>query len=254
VIAYAPDVVVLEWVANDSDTDIYKKAGEALVRRIKTELPDCRLVFMGFTGVADVDVDDATNTRQAITTNWQELCSHYSIDYVDYAAELYQLINVDGGDLSDYMYDGVHPTSVGHNIAHELVRSTVVTQLLATTIPILPPRLRDCEDFEADPIIRDATDFDSETGTWATVNDTQRQSSEADATITFTDTFVSCGLEFANTGVIQYSMDGGAYSASLDLTLVGPARILTGVLSKVSHDFAVKVISGTVTIEKFIAI
>ncbi|MFA6204332.1 MAG: SGNH/GDSL hydrolase family protein [Gallionella sp.] len=254
VLAYSPKVICLDWIANDSTTSFWQRSGEALVRRIRAALPDAKIVFLGFTGVADVAVDDATNTRPTQVINWKAICAHYGIAYIDYAAALYQKVNVDGEMLSDYMYDTVHPTDAGHQLAHELVRSTILNAFTGSLLPALPARLYDCEDFEAAPIDRTADGHDGVTGTWS-ASGTDMVSSEANATISFTDTFVSCGLAYDQSGVIQYSLDGGAYSSNLDLTAVGRAReLITSIVAKVEHTFTVKVISGTVTIQRFLAI
>jgi len=254
VVAYSPDVVVFEWIANDTTGAFYERSSEAFIRRLRTELPNAKLVFLAFRTFTDVGADNAADVAPLVTSNYRTLCSMYGIPFIDYGAEVERRVGL-GAHLSVYQYDTKHPTDAGHQLAHELVRSTVLSAFTGSSLPAMPARLYDCADFEATPIDRAATTKDAETGTWATVSTTYRQSNEANATISFTDTFVGCGLAFANTGTIQWSLDGGAYSASLDLTLVGSAReLITNIVTKEAHTLTVKVISGTVTIHRFIAI
>lgn len=194
-----------------------------------------------------------TNTNAAVLERWRTLCAAYGITFVDYHAAISAAV-AGGANKTDYMADTVHPANGGHTLAHQILRSPLLGLMAGGTMPAMPARIYDCADMESAPTVRDGTDNDGETGAWTT-NTTWRVSSAANSTISFTGTFAAFGLFHANAGVIQWSLDGGAFSSDMNLASYGPYRELsTDVIARAEHTLTIKVISGTVTIKQFLAV
>ena len=249
-----PDVVCIEYAVNDSTTEFYAKTGEALIRRLRTNLPNARIVFIAFTRVGNNLVNDATNLNQVLHDRWKALCVAYGVTFVSFADRLYQVINVDGGTLADYLSDTVHPTAAGHALAATVLEPAMVSALLGTGMPAMPDRVNACENFEYAPTIRNGTDNDGETGTWST-SGTARLSSVAGSMITWTATCASFGIHHTSSGVIRWRVDGGAWSADMNLSSYGAGRELSNTeRTRASYTVDIEVVSGTVTLNRFLAV
>lgn len=250
---YTPNLVVLEHAVNDDASAFYAKSAEALIRRLRTVLPTTNIIFLAFTRVADKDVDDATNLNQELHDRWKSLCTSYGITFISFADALKTLVD-SGATLADYLADTVHPTAVGHQLAHETVRSYVLTGLTGS-LPTMPARTYDCALFEAVPTWRDGTDNDAETGTGWSTTGTARKSSTANDTISWTGTFVSFGYNRTtdSTGVVGITIDGGV-EQEFNLSGYGLSINYETELSNAEHTVVFRVVSGTVGIESFITI
>lgn len=248
IIDNAPDVLYIEFAVNDGDNSRDKGCAEAMIRRLWTAHPTMKLCAVFFLTVADKDVNDATNLGDAVKQNWIALCNHYYIPYVDYAVYLKSVID-GGGTLADYMADKNHPTNAGHTLAYSRIKDGQVSALSGS----LPARLiEDSEDFENTPQITNGVDNDSITGTWSE-NGTEISSTEADATITFSGTFRCFGLD-TNTS-------GGRYAWKLDdsdwieTNVLGYSnQIINTKETRLVRTVIIKVVSGTVTIKRFLAL
>jgi hypothetical protein len=189
---------------------------------------------------------------------WVTLASTYNIDLIRWDTYIESLIGAGYTDLDVETYLGapgdVHPNDAGHAAAYDLA----ITQLgsLIGSSSTLPDRVyAESEDFENDPIIRNGTDNDGETGTWAD-DGTARESSTADSTITWTGTFCSFALDTnygATAGVLAWSIDGGSYTNSNLGARAGAINPVTS-LARAEHTVVIKVISGTVKINRFLAV
>jgi hypothetical protein len=112
----------------------------------------------------------------------------------------------------------------------------------------------DVADWMHDPIDRTGVDNDGETGTgWTTVDTTSRRSSTVNDTIAWTGTFCSFGVEAAATGVFAWKLDDGEYT-NFDLTGRGGLVVQVGSFARGAHTITLKVVSGTITIERFLAV
>lgn len=258
VIAKAPDVVSLDWSVNDFDRLSSKGAAEACIRLLRTALPNVRLCGIHFLNVAGAPGADPTNTLEAVKLNVLALFNHYNIPWIDFAADIQALV-AGGADLSTYLADQVHPTDAGHARAAAIYETTVANQL-AGGGGSLPARLYDNGDYENTPIIRNGTDNDGETGTgWSTVGGTARQSSTADDTIKWTGTFQSAGIDGnhgVGAGVLAIKVDGAAYN-NINLSSSALAYLQAmwdGSGFRGGHTITIKVVSGTVKINRFLAV
>jgi lysophospholipase L1-like esterase len=250
--ANSPDAVCVEFAVNDAFTEFYAKTAEALIRRIRTVLPLARIVFIAFTRVGDPAVDDATNLNQDIHDRWKALCNLYGVAFVSFADALVSAV-AGGEHVATYMTDTLHPTATGHALAATVLEATMASAVNGGTMPVLPARLYDCADFENAPIVRNGTDNEGETGTWTTVSTTSRRSTVANSTISWTGTFVSCGIQTVD-GVISWQIDGGAWT-QLDLTNYGPGiELTTTALVRGVHTLTIRVDSGTVQIDRFLSV
>lgn len=258
VIARAPALVVLDFGVNDlSSNDAYILAAEALIRRLRTALPDCTLVKLMMLDVTDHTVDDATHILPAVREWWTELCRHYRIPIVDYLAEVQERVWEDGESLATYFGDHIHPNDTGHALAHELLRAELAPRATSDLTRQWPGDLADYDyldadsaDYENTPVTVNGADGVT-TGTW-TVDGTAIESSEADATIAFTGTCQSFAFEHGGTGTGQYKVDAGAY-AGIDFTTYASRHPLVAG-TRGAHTVTLKVVSGTVHIDRFLAV
>lgn len=250
----SPDVVSVEYAVNDGNVDFYANTAEALIRRIRTVVPNAKIVFIAFCSFASAVDNVMTNLNAAVLTRWQTICSTYGVTFVNFHQAISDAV-AGGDDKTDYMSDTVHPNNGGHALASSILRGQLLSAMSSAYTPTtLPDRLYSSLNMESTPIQRDGTDNDGETGTWSTSNDTWRVSSEADATITYTGSFSSFGLYHAVAGVISWQLDGGDWT-EMNLGSYGPYRELsTTVIEKAAHTLVIKVVSGTVTIKEFMAI
>jgi lysophospholipase L1-like esterase len=256
VIAYSPDVVTLDAI-NDVDSAHSKSCAEALIRLIRTALPNARLIYLAFMRVTDPAVDDPTNVRAAINANWEDLCTLYSIPFVDYAAYVAEQVNGGFHHLQEYFpgTDKIHPSDYGHACIEALLEPYLTSDFLLVGPQVtgdLPARIYDNGDYENTPISALGTSGTVVSGTW-TDSGTARVSSTADSEISFTGTFQSFGVGALPAGVIQWKLDDGAYSANVSFVSGYPVTLL-GTTTRGEHTVTIKVISGTFTLSTFYAI
>lgn len=248
ILATNPELIIIDPV-NDDNSDFRKATNEALIRRIRTALPNCRLVMMKFFVVTDKDVDASINTptNQTSFQQWADLGAQYSIQIVDDWQAVKDLIT-GGAHLSTYLADTVHPTAAGHTVAFGALQPYLASSIHATA---MPARLyANSENYETAPTVIVGTDYTSKTGTWAE-SGTQVSSSEVGATITFTATCRSFGIYRADStdSGTEYSIDGGAFAGMNSYPAYG-----WPIASRAEHTITFKVISGTLKIDEFWAV
>lgn len=111
VLAYHPDVVLVEFSVNDTDTATYKTSYDNLVYKIAAseDAPAVMLLFMGQTNLAS-----AQNTHQLIGFN-------YKLPMVSYLNLLSDFL--DSGRYTDKELSGdvTHPSALGHAIVGEML-------------------------------------------------------------------------------------------------------------------------------------
>lgn len=253
-----PTVLSLDFAVNDWDEDVYRRSAEALIRRVRTALPDTRIVAIFYLSVANKDVDNPTNTHQYSYDAWKALCTHYGIPYADYAAGVTAAVQAGTLHLADYFWDTIHPNDAGHAYASTLLQPLMAAALAPGHMSPLPAtRIYDNGDYEVTPIARNGTDNNGETGTgWSTVSTTARQSSTPDDTITWTGTFSSFGLHSnysTGAGVLSWRVDGGAWTErDLSADIQTYRCLWSG--TRGSHTVQIKVVSGTIRINRFLAV
>lgn len=245
---HAPDLIIFDN-ANDDVAAIGRRAVEAMVRRIWTAYPDCKIVFMKVFNVADrfddSDIETPVNSGQQV--EFEAIADHYGIPLVPYWDQINWLVN-GGARLFRYLIDTVHPTYLGHGEMSALLEPYLTADFLTTRqSPLsLPSRLYDNGDYENAAVVKNGNAYDSISGTWAT-NGTAISSSQAGAIVTYSGTLQSIGRPEED-GVVQVSIDGGAYAA---ITLGPNGATNAALATRGARTVAIKVMSGTVTISKF---
>lgn len=260
VIAHNPTLVFIDFCANDGALAVDHPSSEALVRRLRTSLPDATLIscFFGNLTTTALADDNTGNTTDYVLRWWRRICAEYGVVFVNYISQLATLV-ASGGHVATYQADSVHPNTAGHAVAASLLEGrfseTVAGTPVDWSLALSGYTYLDANTsyYENTPIIRNGTDNDGETGAGWSTSGASRVSSTANATIKWTGVFQSFGLDTITSGSVQYDIDGGGYGATDDL----PNRITNQPLwsgSRGSHTVTVKIISGTVTINRFLAI
>jgi hypothetical protein len=249
---------MIDFAVNDHDLDYERAAAEALVRRIRTALPDAKLIAPLFLTVGNPAVNDPTNTTETQKQSWIAICDHYGIPYADFAAEVARAVNAAEHPLSYYLSDVVHPTTAGHAVAASLLQAQMPALFAGPQWSgALPARLYDNGDYENEPIIRNGIDHDGVTGTgWETVDTTAIQSSTAGDTITWTGTFQAVLRDMrigAGSGIVETQVDGGAWT-EVNLASDASNYRTHWVGTRGPHTMVMRVKSGLVKIRRFLAI
>lgn len=111
-IRYNPDIVFVEFAANDvtpkKDTNL---SYESLIRKLVTKLPEAAIVEIFMTLESGESAEDE-ETR---------IAEHYSIPYVSYRQEIFKNIEVGTYRWEDIETDEVHPNDRGHGIVADLI-------------------------------------------------------------------------------------------------------------------------------------
>lgn len=259
VVADNPELVIIDFAVNDDDTSYYQAAAEALIRRLRTDLPNAKLLAAIFLEVGNPAVNDPTNVNAAVATTWIAICDHYSVPYGDFAAEVARAVGAAEHTVSEYMDDIVHPKDFGHATAATLLEAVVPSLFTGAQVSgALPARLyADTADYENTPILRYGNDNDGETGTgWADAPDNGRESSTANDTMTYTGTFQMIIRDMkigAGQGVIETMVDAEA-PFNVDLSADASSFRTHWIGTRASHTVVFRIVSGTVRIRRFLAI
>jgi hypothetical protein len=231
----------------------FMPCAEAIIRRLRTDLPATKQAVLIFTW-PDNYSSNGDSTRLARDA-WIAIANAYGIQLMRWDVYLEALLGVgyDDADVDAYLgaAGDVHPNDAGHAAAAAMIEAALTSLDTSTQISPLPNRIyAESEDYEQTPIIRNGNDNDGETGTWAGAVPA-RTSSTADSTISWTGTFCSFGWD-ATGGVIGWSVDGGSYT-NIDMANEVQYRAVWN-FARGEHTIMLKVISGTVTINRFMAI
>lgn len=252
IIPYDPDVLIWDNT-NTFDDEHGQKAMDAFVRRLWTQRLSRKMATILFPRLAtytDAAIATPVNADQMQRT--RTICDYYGIPYVDFDAEVRRLVMEEGHSITEYLGDVVHPNAGGQQLAAEMVKP-VLDRFLTQggSYSDLPPALYDVDgDYQHEPQFWNGTDYASRTGTW-TNDGTDTGSSQVGATITFTGTFASFGVE-APAGHtnpnIAYTLDGVDYAQ----TAVNANGLNAG--ARGVHTVKLTVTSGTYRIKRFVAI
>lgn len=200
------DVIVLDQ-SNDGSDDLPEF--EAFVRKCAGTSQRLLIILNPTWSVVS---NDQVNTpaNQTAYELQEAVCVAYGISYVD-GWQLCIDHVAGGGDLSDYFKDTVHWDETGG--APVVVAAADAILPAACPIPTLLDRIHAASvDYENNPVIKNGTDYDSRTGTWADAG-TSTSSNEVDATITYSGTFrkFGCYRADATYPAVTISIDGGAF-------------------------------------------
>lgn len=261
-IDHNPGLVFIDFAVNDPGTsggertDDFIPASEAIIRKIRGALPNTKIVVLIFTKPENYTAGVGTVARDA----WINIAATYGLEVYRLDTYLETLMPVPYSDEDIDVYytvSDVHPIDAGHAAIAAQVEAGLTSLTNPATNP-LPARIyAESEDYEQDPIIRTGIDNDGETGTWVT-SGTARQSSTANSTISWTGTFCSFGLDTLNGaggGVLAWDVDGGGYTNidTENTKSTGQVYAVWNTTRNV-HTVTIKVVSGTVKINRFLAI
>ncbi len=257
VVAKNPDLIIIEFV-NDTNVALSKSCEEALFRKIRTQLPNAKVVFLALPTITSNAGNDATNSKATTIANWLTLCALYGVAIADWTGVSKALIDAGTYTCAQVWYDDKHLLDLGHSLAAAFLKPYVCSGILhdgAQFSGNLPARIYDTGAKEAAPIIRNAIDNDGETGTWSTVATTARQSTVADSTIQWTGTFSSFGLDgLRQVGSLSWQIDGGEWHVMDGNVNLGYPLNLWNSDVAAEHTVTVKVNSGTVRINRFLGL
>jgi hypothetical protein len=247
-----PNLLILDTI-NDSNGAHWRNSLEALIRRTWAANPNTRIILMRFATFTDRTTNSTVNSpvNSAALVEFDAIAAAYGLTVVDWVGALQTLVN-GGANLSDYInVDNVHPSTTGYALAASLLQSYLPSG--GTSKPgTLPSRVYDNGDYENTPVKMLGTAYTSRTGSWTDVG-SSAQSSSAGAIINFnniTCQSIGCYRSDGGTNDVQLSIDGGAYA---DFVFYQNGTQVNGGV-RGTHDFAIKVKSGTVKIDEFWAV
>ena len=121
IIAHKPDLVFVEFAANDVqgegvDTSI---SYESLIRKLRLKLPEAALVEIFMT----------LETRESAQEEEMKIAEHYKIPYVSYHDEIFSKIDAGEYTWEDIETDEVHPNDRGHGIVADLIKDLMEAAL-----------------------------------------------------------------------------------------------------------------------------
>jgi lysophospholipase L1-like esterase len=255
-IAQHPRLIIIDSAVNDDNSTASRGCAEIVIRRLRTYLPNTKLLGLLNIRVADPDIDDPTNVNQTQHDDWVDLLTYYSIPYADFAAEVQA--KVPGTHpLNWYLADTVHPTDNGHATIATLIEAQLSSFLPPTGA--LPDYLRYYSvDFNYPPqivYVKDCFRY----GTWTLDANGAYCSSQAGATITI-PTPITCRAISASDGVegdlsglpsVLVSQDGGITFVTMTLDENGHYCFLW---PRQPRNIVLKVVSGTYKIKYFMFI
>ena len=258
-----PGLVIIDFAIDDKATPAEQAAAEGMVRRLRASLPRATLVATLLLWAQDVPKNDATNRYQATHDWWTLLATHYGITIVDFAAEIQRQV-ASGTPLSTYLVqDGMHPNDAGHALIASLLEKALATWTFPTTglqwsgnladYPVLNNR---AEDYTQAPIVLSGASL-QRSGSWVTANGCITGTVSAE--VTFTGTFSSFGLDAVagqTYGTLSWSVDGGPFKQVLMTRRSPPLnlRFLIWDGPRGQHSVVIRVTSGTIRIDRFLAV
>ena len=148
VLAYDPDLVVVDFTTNDGDNDPkYQIPYENVIRRLLEHETEPAVMAVIFGDVTNYSASNAagSNIRQdnAISAHLPSLI-YYDIPTIDYYGQVWRYINAGVIKWTDVGADEVHPTDAGHHMAAAAI-GYYLDKVLAnldsidtTTMPAIP--------------------------------------------------------------------------------------------------------------------
>lgn len=262
VIGRNPGIVFVDFAVNDQGQQNtgarasgFAPAAEALVRRLRTALPNTLLV-------AEIlcwpnDYSHMTADRRAARDKWLAIASTYAMTLSRLDTWLESIMGTPYNDGQVEVYfagvGDVHPDDDGHREAANATNAQLAAlSSLDYSYPgPLPTRIdAEAADYEYTPILRNGADNDGTTGAWSTSSESII-SAQVGATVQWSGTFCSFGLYNGSICEIEWKLDGGAYNA---LALPSAARRPIWNFTRGAHTITVRVKNGTVQLNQFLAI
>ena len=260
ILAYSPQVIVLDHAANNLNLPVYQYQLEGMIRRIRTLAPTAKIIMAIFGRFNDPATNNHVGVQPLVTAFMRLLASTYNLTLFD--EDTYVANSSDPMTTWYVSPDGVHPATVGKVIFGNMVAAMITPAYMnggqySGSLPAYINAL--AANFEGAGITRNGPDNDGETGAGWLTDGTARYTGTPNDTIKWIGTFSSFGLDTpvgAGNGVVAWDVDGGGYT-NIDLSArVGAHPFLTDdyLGSYASHTVTLKAISGLVEINRFLAI
>ncbi len=115
VLNYDPDIVFVEFSANDGADESFRESFEALIRNCLEYDEDTAVVI---TLVANSNKDKGLAGPRK---NHFEFAEYYDLPIVDIHLGVHVGIDAGAFDFSDFTHDGAHPTTWGHMVMSDIV-------------------------------------------------------------------------------------------------------------------------------------
>ena len=294
-LALAPDIIFVDEAVNDGElapgNPAWPYVGEAIIRRIRTALPNCKIVVCNFMRPAGSDTTPDYNT-ETVRAAWNEIAAYYHCDLYRMDAALLAALpaNPTTAQIDTYFSSpgGVHPNDKGHALIFSGLSGSI--NLLAESVawtgdlssyPCLGP---DTPNYEFDPAILSGTRLlagNVSGGSWSNPGNADcsgpgipsscctgsgtgtcsgAKSSAAGSTLSYTGPMVMVGLDIAMQsgawpGGLQYSLDGAGWTT---LTAQNPyvwdSEFMFIPGPRAVHTLSLRLNSGTATINRLLVL
>lgn len=262
-----PDIIFIDFAVNDSGYPQYphpnnpgfNPAAEALLRRIRTALPDAQIYVWIFTW-PDNYLYMGQNLRES-RDNWVSLSQHYNLVLLRFDDAIRQELG--SNEPSDQQIDqyffnpgDVHPNDLGHALAAGYAGEHLIplNQFGFKPINTYSYLLEGANEFERLPKIIMAQDL-PHSEDWMVENGSIISSSPG-SEITYSGDFCSLGLDTGygeDAGKISWSVDDGEEHV-LDLSTGAGRNLPITSLKCGEHTVTIKLIEGEVQINRLLCI
>ena len=126
IIAHQPDLVFVEFAANDVPPKVNTSISyESLIRKLRLKLPEAALVEIFMT----------LDTRESAQEEEVKIAEHYKVPYVSYRDEIFSKIDAGEYTWEDIETDEVHPNDRGHGIVADLIKNLMEEALKGDSDP-----------------------------------------------------------------------------------------------------------------------
>lgn len=112
-LSYDPDVIVIEYSVNDSNTNFYKETYEDLIRKILSYNNEIAIILLCTT------MEDGTSAQ----SNHLQVGFYYDIPRISYREAVLKSIEEGEFTWKDISPDDIHPNDRGHGIIAEIMYS-----------------------------------------------------------------------------------------------------------------------------------
>ncbi len=264
VIEKRPDLVFIDFAANDDISfegelqDGFAPAAEALIRRLRTELPDTKLMIL----ILSRPDSQLSKPRLASKNMWIALAQHYDIPYERLDNEIFN--DRGSNTLTNSQIDiyfnpptSLHPNNKGHALIAQMIERDFGKLQSEWSKPIQDYTyyMPYSKAYEAKPIIRSGEDHDGINGEWKAQNGSI-ESNLPGSSVTWSGDISSFGVETnfgKGAGVMEWSIDGRPF-VKIDLSKTYTPIQQIWNLPKGLHTITVQVVRGKVDIHNFFGV
>ena len=292
-LANAPDIIFVDEAVNDMElapsNPAWPYVGEALIRRIRTALPHCKIVICNFMRPAGSDTGPDPDT-ETVRAAWNRIASYYQCDLYRMDTGLLGVLPARPTTAQIDAYfsapGNVHPNDRGHALifsgisgAIDLLAENGWTGNLAGYARLGAYT----EEYESAPTILSGSELlaqKSLAGVWSPANAgcsgagtpaacctgsgtgscSGASSAAAGSTLSFTGGMVMAGLDVVlQNGSwpagLQYSLDGGAWTTLVPQNSpVSDSEFMFVPGARAAHTLCIRLSSGTVTINRLLVL